>query len=452
MFTRRAFLSALPLVSAAQRTSSNLLLIAVDDLNRDLGCYGHPIVRTPNLDSLAKSGMRFDRAFCQYPVCNPSRTSLLSGLYPETTKILDNRDNPRSHLQGHPFLPELLRANGYQTYRVGKIFHDGMDSEADWDGQFNPRPQIPPGEGRNLTGGKFAFFQWRAAEGTDTDHPDGGIAEESSKLLEKFASNPTGKPFFLAAGFRKPHDPYIAPKRYFDLYPPSSIPVRKEPRDDEADIPKAAYPPVRHNLGAQEELEYRRAYWACISFMDAQVGRLLGTLRRTGLDKSTLVIFFGDHGLHLGEHNWWNKVTLFERSARVPFLASGPGVRADSLCKQPVELLDIYPTFLQQAGTKLPASARSLHGEPLQRLFADPRATWQKAAYTVVTRAGGLGRSVQTARYRYTEWNGGADGVELYDHDNDAGEFTNLAHRESAAAVRTQLKKLLDQKRRQAGG
>ncbi len=428
-----------PLALAAQtRQRPNILMIAVDDLNTDLGCYGHPLVQSPNIDRLAARGIRFDRAYCQYPVCNPSRTSLLSGRYPETTRILDNQTNPRTHLKDAPFLPEFLRGNGYFTGRVGKIYHDGMDGANDWDVSLNPRPDSGAGrqgEGRNLTGGKFAFFQWKAAEGADEDQPDGLIAAEAVKLLRERRD----KPWFLAVGFRKPHDPYIAPKSYFDAYPLDRITGPLHPKDDERDIPPAAYPPVRHNLGEAEAREYRRAYYACISFMDAQVGKVLSTLDATGARRDTLVIFFGDHGLHLGEHNWWNKVTLFERSARVPFIAAGTGVeRAGDVCRRPIELLSLYPTFAQTAGLRLP---EGLQGQSIAPLLRDPQAPWTRPAYTVVQRAGGLGRCLHDERFRYTEWGEeGKNGIELYDHNSDPNEYRNLVDDPAFADVRKRMR------------
>jgi uncharacterized sulfatase len=425
---------------AAQSRPRNILFVAVDDLNTDLGCYGHPLVRTPNIDALARRGVRFDRAYCQYPVCNPSRTSLLSGLYPERTGILDNQTNPRARVKS-PFLPEYLREKGYFTASIGKIYHDAMAGEKDWDLVKNPRPvggTGQQGEGRNLTGGKFAFFRWLAAEGSDEDQPDGLIAKEAEEFLRK----PPGKPWFLAVGFRKPHDPYIAPKKYFEPYPLEAVTGPAHPRDDESDIPAAAYPPVRHNLGALEGREYRRAYYACISFMDAQLGRVLDALDASGAASNTMIVFFGDHGLHLGEHGWWNKVTLFERSARVPMLAAGPNVAVNgAVCRRAVELVDLYPTFMESLGLPAPGG---LQGDSLVPLLRNPDAAWDKPAYTVVMRGGKLGRALHTERYRYTEWDEGRLGVELYDHNWDPNEYHNLASdaqnrpllRELSAALR----------------
>lgn len=411
--------------AAQPRQRPNILLIAVDDLNTDVGCYGHPIVQTPNLDRLARRGVRFERAYAQYPVCNPSRTSFLSGRYPEATGVLDNRINPRANLRDVLFLPEFLRKNGYFTGRVGKIYHDGMDGPNDWDVSLNPVPSSRigrTGAGRNLTGGKLPYLEVREAEGGDEDQADGLIAAEAARLIGEKRE----KPFFLAVGFRKPHDPYIAPKKYFEAYPMEKIATVPGPADDRADIPKAAFPTMEEHLGQQDGREYRRAYYACISFMDAQLGKVLAALENSEAASNTLVIFFGDHGLHLGEHGWWNKVTLFQRSSAVPFVVVPPGAGAGGgVCRRPVELLSLYPTIAELSGLKAPAG---MQGKSIAPLLWDPEAAWSRPAYSVVSRAGGLmGRALYTERYAYIEWDEGRAGIELYDHAVDPHEYRNVS-------------------------
>lgn len=429
---------ALPLLAAA-RSRRNVLFLAVDDLNTDLGCYGHPIVESPNIDGLARRGTRFERAYCQYPVCNPSRTSLLTGRYPDRTRVMDNRVNPHELNPGVKFLPRYLRDQGYFTAAVGKIYHDGMDGADDWDVRLNPLVKEPgtQGEGRNLTGGRFAFFRWMAAEGSDDDQPDGQAAVEAVRLLEQRPS----RPFFLAVGLRKPHDPYVAPKKYFEPYPLDRIPATPGPRDDEADFPRMALPAVKHDLGDREGREFRRAYYACTSFMDAQVGRILNALDRLKLRETTNVFFFGDHGLHLGEHGWWNKVTLFERSARVPLIVAGPEVAQPGVaCRRVVELVDLFPTIVALNDLLPPGG---LDGRGFLSLLRDPEAKRDRAAYTVVVRGGKMGRSLRTERFRYTEWDGGRGGVELYDHESDPNEFRNLASDSGYAPAVDRLRALL---------
>jgi uncharacterized sulfatase len=431
-------------VGAQQQPGSgrpNILFVAVDDLNTDLGCYGHPVVRSPHVDGLARRGVRFDRAYAQYPVCNPSRTSLLSGRYPDATGVLDNRMNPRTNLRDVQFLPQFLRNNGYFTARVGKVFHDGMDGAEDWDVSLDPRPAGKigrTGEGRNLTGGKLRYMEVREAEGTDEDQSDGLIAAESVKLLEQKRD----RPFFLAVGFRKPHDPYIAPKKYYEPYPPGKFADVPGPADDRDDIPKAAFPTLEQYLGQPEGREFRRAYYACISFMDAQLGKVLAALEKSPAAANTVIVFFGDHGLHLGEHGWWNKVTLFQRSAAVPFVIVPPnGAAAGSVCRRPVELLDLYPTIAAMAGLRAPAG---LQGQSLVPLVNDPNGMRTRPAYSVVARGKGLmGRSIHTERYAYIEWDQGKAGIELYDHAVDPHEYRNVSGDAAYTATERQLKQQL---------
>lgn len=431
--SRRALLAQVASPSAARK---NILLITVDDLNCDLGCYGHPLVQTPHIDRLARRGVRFSHAYCNYPVCNPSRSSFLSGRYPEQTQVLDNRVNPHQQLPGVAFLPAYLRQRGYFTARLGKIYHDGMDATDDWDVSVNPKgsANVNRGEGRNLTDGKFPYFHWVASEAPEEEHPDAQTAAEAAKLLQQQRD----QPFFLAVGFRKPHDRYIAPKSYFDLYPLDRMPAAVGPVDDASDIPPMAFPQHNLKLGVTEAKEFRRAYWACISFMDAQVGKVLAALDQSGQRDSTLVVFLSDHGLHLGEHDWWNKVALWERTTRVPFIAAGPMVRdAGRVYSSIVELVDLFPTFTAYAG--LPAAPRQA-GRSILSALTDPQAAWERAAYTMVLRAGGKkGRALRTARFRYVEWDERKGGVELYDHHSDPGEFHNLADDPAYATHRQRL-------------
>lgn len=440
---RRTFLGA-TLAGAAlaqgprSRLLPNILFLVADDLNTDLGCYGHPLIQTPNLDALARRGVMFTRAYAQYPVCNPSRTSFLSSRYPEITGILDNRTNPRANLRDAVFLPEYLRKSGYFTARIGKIYHDGMDGENDWDVSLDPKPASKigrTGQGRNVTGGKFGFFEVRAAEGGDEDQPDGLIAAEAVRLLNERRD----KPFFLAVGFRKPHDPYIAPKKYFEPYPMSKIPAPQGPADDRDDIPPIAFPPQNFGVDEQGIREYRQAYAACISFTDAQVGKVLDALAKLPEASNTIVIFFGDHGLHQGEHGWLNKVTLFERSARVPLIIAEPGARRlGTVCREPVELLGLYPTLLDLTGLPHPAG---LQGASLVPFLRNPELKTGRVAYSVVLRQGDkLGRSIHTERFNYIEWDEGRAGVELYDHYLDPNEYRNVAGHADYAAAQSELK------------
>ena len=438
---RRDFLSTSLAAFAQPAPRPNILFLVADDLNTDLGCYGHPLVQSPHIDSLARRGVRFERAYAQYPVCNPSRTSFLSGRYPETTGILDNRTNPRANLKDALFLPEYLRSKGYFTASIGKIFHDRMQGPNDWDVLLDPRPATKigrTGEGRNLTGGQFPFFEVRAAEGSDDDQPDGLIANEAIRLLNEKRD----KPFFLAVGFRKPHDPYIAPKKYFEAYPLSKIPVPQGPANDGDDIPAAAYPGPRHPVDDQGVREFRQAYAACISFTDAQIGKLLAALAQSPHASNTIIVFFGDHGLHQGEHNWLNKVTLFERGSRVPLILVPPGPpKLGAVCRQPVELLGLYPTLMDLAALPHPPG---LQGASLAPLLANPDLRTTRPAYSVVSRPKNtLGRAIRTERFNYIEWDEARAGIELYDHFNDPNEYRNVAGHPEYAAAQADLKRQL---------
>ena len=422
----------------------NVLFIVVDDLNNSLGCYGHPVVKSPNIDRLAARGMRFDRAYCQFPVCNPSRSSLLTGLRPDSTGVLENRTPFRSKLPNAVTLPQLFRQNGYFTARAGKVFHSPgkMDDPKAWDLTSDPRgtPLGGKGEGRNLTGGRVAWCRWLAAEGGDEDQADGQIAVEAVRLLEQNRD----QPFFIAVGFHKPHDPFVAPKRYFDLYPLERLSPPKEPADRSPELRLAiasGWKAEFDRFTDQERREFMCAYDAGISFMDAQVGKVITALDRLALSDNTVIVFFGDHGYHLGERGWWNKNTLFELSARAPLIFVTPDMKAAGKnCARIVEFVDIYPTLADLCG--LPVAA-NLEGTSFRPLLDEPNLSWKQAAFTQVQRGKIAGRSVCTERWRYMEWDEGRQGVELYDHENDPGEYRNLASDPRHAALVEKLKQLL---------
>ena len=430
----------------------NVLFVVADDLRPELGCYGVPAVRSPNIDRLAARGVRFERAYCQYPVCNPSRNSFLTGLRPDTTRTYDNNTPIRKTLPDVVTLPQLFRQNGYATANFGKIFHRGltmedvraeMDDPPSWDvaRYYQATPAGRKGEGRNLTGGKLAWCHWQAAEGTDEDQPDGMIARDAIKLMEEHRD----KPFFLACGFHKPHDPFVAPKRYFDPYPLDGLKLYADPADRSPDLPHAlgggAFQQAFGAFGDRERREFLRAYYAGVSFTDAQLGKMLDALDRLKLADRTIVVLLGDHGYHLGERGWWNKNTVFELSARAPLVVAAPGTKhAGAASPRTVELLDLYPTLADLTGLKPPAN---LQGASLRPLLDDPRAKWDRPAYTQVQRGKVMGRSVRTDRWRYTEWDDGRAGAELYDHQSDPGEYRNLAAHPAHADTVTKLNAII---------
>jgi uncharacterized sulfatase len=297
------------------------------------------------------------------------------------------------------------------------------------------------------TGAKGSYgasLSWLAAEGSDSDHTDGKVADEAVRLLEQHKDDP----FFLAVGFYKPHTPYVAPKKYFDLYPPAEqIPLAEVKPGDRDDIPKLAFNGQRADKLTDEQRRLlRRAYWACISFADAQIGRVLDALDRLNLRDKTIIVFWSDHGYHLGEHGLWQKQTCFEEAARVPLIIAAPGAKARGAGSQAiVELIDLYPTLADLAGLKPPDG---IQGSSLRPLLDDPDKSWNRPAFTQTQRGKRdgewvFGRSVRTDRWRYTEWDSGKAGTELYDHDNDPHEYTNLAKDERFAAERERLAALL---------
>ena len=434
-----------PTIKDSQR-KPNVLFIVVDDLNNSLGCYGHSVVKSPNIDRLAERGIRFDSAYCQFTVCNPSRTSFLTGLRPDSTGILNNTTPFRSKLPNAVTLPQLFGKHGYFTARVGKVFHSArnMDDSKAWDITSDPKgtPLGKKGQGRNLTGGRVKWCRWLAADGNDEDQADGQVAAEGVHFLEEHRNDP----FFIAVGFHKPHDPFIAPKRYFDLYPLELLRPPKDPPDRSADLPQAigsGWKADFDRFTGRERREFMRAYYAGISFMDTQVGKIITAMDRLELWDNTIVVFFGDHGYHLGQRGWWNKNTVFELSARAPLIVVTPQMkRKGDSCSRIVEFVDIYPTLADLCGLPAPAN---LEGTSFKPLLSNPELPWKKMAFTQVQRGVIAGRSVRTERWRYTEWDGGRQGIELYDHNNDPGEYYNLAHDSQHALTIAKLKGLLRQ-------
>ena len=448
---------------AADPVRFNVLHIVSDDLNTRLGCYGDPLVKSPHIDRLAKRGVRFDRAYCQYPLCNPSRSSFLTGLRPDTTKVLENATQFRKNVPEVVTLPQTFRNAEYFVSRIGKLYHygvpgqigtNGLDDAPSWETVFNPKGRDKADEEKIFTlkpdakeAARFGgVLSWLAADGEDAEQTDAIGAAEAIRLLEAKKD----QPFYLAVGFFRPHTPYVAPKKYFELYPLTSIPLPTSPDKLREQFPAPALASIRDEEEAMTDDQRRQAiqaYYASTTFMDAQVGRVLDALDRFNLTEKTIIVFHSDHGYHLGEKRLWQKMTLFEESARVPLIVSVPGNPANGKSSQlPVELVDLHRTLAELCG--LTASAAT-QGASLKPLLDNPAAVWTKPARTQIVRGGAnnpvTGHSLRTERWRYTEWNGGEKGVELYDHEQDPQELTNLATDPKHESIVSLLRTLLHQ-------
>jgi uncharacterized sulfatase len=401
-------------------------------------------------------GVRFDRAYCQFPLCSPSRSSLMTGLRPSTTRVFDLKYHFRKGLPDVVTLPQMFMNGGYYAARVGKIYHygnpgdigtSGLDDPPSWKHFVNPAGRdktVLENDIMNYTpkrglGAAMAFLA--DVKGKDEEHTDGKVALEGIKLIEEHQD----KPFFLAIGFYKPHTPYVAPKKYFDLYPMDKIDLPKVAAEDVKDVPKPALastaPWPYFGVTKDQARECKQAYYAAISFVDAQIGKLLDTMDKHKLWDNTVVVFWSDHGYHLGEHGLWMKQSLFEESARVPLIIVAPGAKGNGqVCARTVEFVDLYPTLADLAGLTPP---KNLEGASLKPLLDDPKKAWDRPAFTQVQRGNSPGYSVRTERWRYTEWDDGKKGAQLYDHDADPHESKNLIDDAKYAKVVEEMKALV---------
>ncbi len=471
--------AGLPLALTAGRTARkpgyNVLFIAVDDLKPQLGCYGNRIAITPNIDRLASRGLTFMRAYCQQAVCSPSRTSLLTGLRPDTTGVYELQTHFRKNIPNCVTLPEQFKNNGYLTTGLGKIFHGGLDDTRSWSVPWwGPGIQVKWGTPENAQRSKNIDEKlkaaglkippanagltreenrakrgpaWAAPDVADNELPDGKNAEAVVAALEKIK----GDSFFLAAGFARPHLPFIAPKKYFDLYAKAKITPADNPYPPK-NVPQVAMHtfgelrtysdiPETGPVGPEKAVELIRAYHAATSYMDAQVGKVLDALDRLGLRENTVVILWGDHGYHLGDHGLWNKHSNFEEATHAPLIISVPGQRnAGRKTAALTEFVDIYPTLCDLCGVPQP---ESLEGTSFKPLLDNPDRPWKKAAFSQYPHAAPgvgqvMGRSMRTDRYRFNEWAVPAKNfreVELYDHKDDPQENVNIANQPENAAL-----------------
>ena len=481
---------------AAADSPLNVLFIAVDDLRPELSAYGNKEIRSPNIDRLAASGVVFERAYCQYSVCNPSRSSLLSGLRPDATGVRANGlGDFRDKNPDIVTLPQQFKQHGYVTRAFGKIFHSCFDqayvgrkledrpswSEAPWYGRpqyyFSPEGMAAAREafaaGRvwpryNRAGGantptpertaagpdawQEAFVQVRSTEAPEVPDSvpyDGQVTVRAIEALRTLQH----QPFFLAVGLMKPHLPFVAPKKYWDLYDRSKLSLPR-PAHAPNDAPAVALPrwaelrgqysdiPATGPLSEAKIRELIHGYRACVSYSDALIGQILGELDRLGLRERTIVVLWGDHGWHLGEQNHWAKATAFEYANRVPLIVSAPGRKGNGThCERLVELVDVFPSLCELAGLPLPSHLEGSSFVPLLELPARP---WKSAAFSQVQVGTAEGRSMRTDRYRFTLWNDRKEpektvAIELYDLRSSPSEIENIAGRPGNAALVAEL-------------
>ena len=435
---------------AADADRPDVVFVAVDDLAATLGCYGDALARTPNIDRLANSGCCFLSAHNQIPLCNPSRASVLTGLRPDRLGVYDLDRHFRDELPRVRTLPQRLRDVGYRCVRVGKIYHynvpaaigtDGFDDPDSWDRTINPygRDKRDQAEVYNPMPNRkvSAALSWLQAGGTASEQTDGLSAMAATTLIE----SPRKQPLFLAVGFFRPHTPYIAPRAYFDRFALEDFRLPFAPADDRDDLPVAALAhnnPVPHyGLRRDTLVQAMHAYYASVAMVDDLVGQVLDAIDRSGRRDSTIVVLWSDHGYHLGEHGGiWQKRTLFEPCTRTPLMMRVPHAQP-RVCRDVVEFIDIAPTVSDLCG----ADPSQMDGQSLVALLRGERASGPQEAFTQILRPADarlpravMGRTVRTPQYRYTEWNGGEAGRELYDLRADPGEFVNLAVQPSAAA------------------
>ncbi|MGQ1786787.1 MULTISPECIES: sulfatase [unclassified Saccharicrinis] len=487
----------------------NILFIPVDDLRPEIGAYGSDFIKTPNMDRLAKQGVTFMRAYCQQSVCNPSRASLMTGLRPDSLRIWDNKTRFRDMVPDVLTIPQYFKQNGYQTVGFGKAFHNNDPDTISWseipenldDFPFDPDAVYLTEENLEIQQAKiealkaagkskidqcgFWYVKANATEIADVEddaYYDGAQTTRAIEVMERLAKQ--DKPFFLSVGYYRPHLPFNAPKRYWDLYNRDEIPLAKnqfvpegtpaflvhgdselrKSYTDCQDLPL----PIEEPWDADRQREIKHGYYASVSYTDAQIGRLLDALERFGLSENTIVVLFGDHGWKLGEHNGWGKKSNYEIDCRVPMIFSGAGVDAKGKKSYALtELVDIYPTLCDFSGLDVP---EHLQGTSMASLFSNPDQKWEQVALsqyllgrdrrTTNIDEEQMGYAMRTDRYRYVEWykwiaqdstKGEYLRTELYDHEMDTQENTNLAedpkYKEMVSALSEQLKQLYFNKR-----
>ncbi|QGJ70569.1 Choline-sulfatase [Planctomycetales bacterium 10988] len=455
----------------AAEKQPNVLLLISDDLSPEsLGCYGNPQCNTPNIDGLAEAGMRFNKAYCQYPVCGPSRAAMMAGMYPQSTGVISNgaSDKFTQNMGDRPTMSQLFKQAGYYSARVSKIYHmrvpgdltngvSGPDHEASWTEYFNcPGPEwMTEGEVRHLSNEKLkmdpnkhyalgfggAFYVVKgSSEGEE--QPDTQAATKAIELLKAHQKDP----FFLAVGFVRPHVPFVAPAPYFEPYPEAEMELAETIEGDQDDIPVIGRARTSQKMGFTDRPDLKKAslsaYYACVSYMDQQVGRVLNALEELGLRENTIVIFKSDHGYHLGEHEMWQKMSLHEESARIPLIIDAPG-KKPGVSESLVQQIDLYPTVATLAGMEIPEHCQ---GKSLVPILENPKKSVHQLVYTNRKN----GHLIRTQDWAYMQYDDGSK--ELYDMKNDPKQYTNQADNPEFAEQVQVMERMLKRKIRSITG
>lgn len=445
-----------------QKEKLNILFIVSDDLTTTaLGAYGNESAQTPVIDQLAKESTLFTRAYSQYPVCGPSRASMMFGYYPNATTTYGYVSGGEQVGPNRPSMAELFKQNGYFTARVSKIYHmgipidietgsDGTDDPASWTEKYNSQgpewkaegvaelvQNNPDGSIERKGGNVMTIVK---ATGDDLAHSDGKTAEKASELIRKHKD----EPFFLAVGFVRPHVPFVAPAKYFEPFPYEGIILPKQLENDWDDIPERGInyvTSVNAEMNSVHKQKAIAAYYASVSYMDAQVGKVLKTLKEEGLEEKTIIVFISDHGFHLDEHEFWMKVSLHEESVKVPMMIKVPGKKT-SITDSFAELVDLYPTLADLAGLNYP---KTIQGKSLVPILENPRKKVREFAFSVTQ--GGKSFLLRTDQYAFIQYdeNAGA-GIELYDMKKDPEQFHNLAMKPAYNTIVAAFQEKLSQK------
>lgn len=452
------------LIGQSSEEKMNVLFIISDDLTTTaLSCYENTMCQTPNIDKLASEGMVYTRAYSQFPVSGPSRASIMFGYYPNATQTYGYTSGRENVGKERKSWAELFKTNDYYTARVSKVYHmgvpsdiekgtDGKDDEASWNERFNsPGPEWQTeGEAELVQNNPYGILQRKGgnvmtivkADGDDLIHSDGKTAEKACELIRQHKQ----KPFFLAIGLVRPHVPFVAPRKYFESYPYTEMVLPPMVENDWDDIPENGInyvTSVNAKMTTEQEKKAVAGYYASVSFMDDQVGKILKTLEEEGLDKNTIIVFTSDHGFHLGEHRFWMKVSLHEESVRVPLIIKVPG-KAPGVCESLSELIDLYPTVAELSGL---TTSPHLQGKSLVKTLDDPNTEVRDMAFSIHNRSGKFAFLLRNHKWAYIQYDEDSkSGMELYDMEYDVKQYNNLAYNPHYKKIVTYFKEKLKQK------